>query len=60
VTQSYEVGRCYASDCEPAEMDEHDEAEPWDSVHGGAVPAVPDVNRPLWPPGHFGPPGRIY
>jgi hypothetical protein len=34
VAESYQAGRCYVDDCEPAEMDEHAEAEPWESVHG--------------------------
>lgn len=34
VSRSYEPGRCYADDCEPAEMPAHDEAEPWENVHG--------------------------
>lgn len=33
VTKSYEPGRCYNEQGEPAEMDEHDEAIPEVDVH---------------------------
>ncbi len=36
ITASYQAGRCFSDQCEPAEMDEHDEAEPWAIVHGDA------------------------
>ena len=34
IKKSYELGRCYDDQSEPDLMDTHDEAEPWDEVHG--------------------------
>ncbi len=34
VTKPYQVGRCYDEQSKPDEMDEHDEAESWEFVHG--------------------------
>ena len=35
VARSDEPGRCYSDDCEPAEMDTHDEAVDWYAVGPG-------------------------
>ncbi len=34
IAQSYQPGRCYDDQSEPDLMDSHDEAEPWEEVHG--------------------------
>jgi hypothetical protein len=34
VLADWQVGRCYVEEDEPAEMDEHAEAEPWEKVWG--------------------------
>lgn len=34
VDKDDQEGRCIALDCEPAELDHHDEALPWEEVHG--------------------------
>jgi hypothetical protein len=44
IAESYQPGRCYAADCEPAELDFHDVAEPWESV--AAPPPATNVMVP--------------
>lgn len=43
VTRSEQPGRCFNEQCEPAEHDEHDDAEPWALVHGGTPAEVAEA-----------------
>lgn len=38
ISVSYEPGKCYAEDCEPAETDMHDEAISYDEAFGNDAP----------------------